>query len=114
MAILTAADIEAIVDSGIDTATIETAIAREEATLARALGGPLEGERTDTLYPAGHDGPLTLRRFASGRVVDASWMVGRRDLQRPALVVIPSVDVTLGQGEAAEEAPHELAHGNGC
>ena len=62
MPALTAADFEAIVDSGIDTATIEAAVVREEAALARELGGPLEGERTDTLCPAGHDGPLTLRR----------------------------------------------------
>jgi hypothetical protein len=65
MPVLTAADFEAVLDSGIDTATIEAAIAREEAALERELGGPLEGERTDTLYPAGHDGPLTLRRFAA-------------------------------------------------
>ena len=64
MPTLTAAEFEAIVASGIDTATIEAAISREESALARRLGGPLEGERTDTLYPAGHDGPLTLRRFA--------------------------------------------------
>lgn len=69
MATLTAADFEAIVDSGIDTATIEAAISREEAALGRELGGPLDGERTDTLYPAGHDGPLTLRRFASSVAV---------------------------------------------
>jgi hypothetical protein len=69
MATLSAAEFEAIVDSGIDTATIEAAIAREEAALALALGGPLDGERTDTLYPAGHDGPLTLRRFASAVTV---------------------------------------------
>ena len=33
MAVLTAADFEAIVDSGIATATIEAVIAREEAAL---------------------------------------------------------------------------------
>jgi hypothetical protein len=69
MPVLSAADFEAIVDSGIDTATIEAAITREEAALARALGGPLEGERTDTLYPAGHAGSLTLRRFAAAVTV---------------------------------------------
>lgn len=69
MPTLTAGDFEAVVDSGIDTATIEAAIVREEAALERELGGPLEGERTDTLYPAGHDGPLTLRRFATAVTV---------------------------------------------
>jgi hypothetical protein len=69
MPALTAADFEAVIDSGIDTATIEAAITREEAALARELGGPLDGERTDTLYPAGHDGPLTLRRFANAVAV---------------------------------------------
>jgi hypothetical protein len=69
MAILTAADFEAVLDSGIDTATIEAAIAREEAALERELGGPLAGQRTDTLYPGGHDGPLTLRRFVSAVTV---------------------------------------------
>jgi hypothetical protein len=64
MPVLTPADFEAIVESAIDTATIEAAISREEAVLARELGGPLTGQRTDTLFPAGHDGPLTLRRFA--------------------------------------------------
>ena len=74
MPTLTAADFEAIVDSGIDTATIEAVIAREEAALARELGGPLSGERTDTLYPAGHDGPLTLRRFATGVTVTSDGL----------------------------------------
>jgi hypothetical protein len=69
MAVLTAGDFEAVLDSGIATATIEAAIAREEAALERELGGPLEGERTDTLYPAGHDGPLTLCRFATAVTV---------------------------------------------
>jgi hypothetical protein len=54
MPILTTADFEAVVDSGIDAAVISAAIAREEAALALRLAGPLDGERTDTLYPAGH------------------------------------------------------------
>jgi len=69
MPILSAADFEAIVDSGIDAAVISAAIAREEAALALRLAGPLDGERTDTLYPGGHDGPLMLRRFASAVTV---------------------------------------------
>jgi hypothetical protein len=74
MPVLTAADFETIVDSGIDTATIEAAIAREEAALTRELGGPLDGQRTDTLYPAGHDGLLTLRRFAAAVTVTSDGL----------------------------------------
>ena len=69
MAVLSPADFEAVVNTGIDATAITEAIAREEDALARILGGALAGERTDTLYPAGHDGPLTLARFATAVTV---------------------------------------------
>lgn len=46
-----------------DDGPIDVAITREEEALALLIG-PLDDERTQTLYPgAGYDGPLTLARF---------------------------------------------------
>lgn len=66
-------DLEELVQTGLSIDVLQDAIDREVAALEHDLGGPLTGERTDTLYPrAGTDGPLWLRRYTSAvEVTDA-------------------------------------------
>lgn len=63
MSVLLVQDFEDAVKTGEDPSIIQDAIDREEAELVHALRGPLVGERTETLHPDGHDGPLYLRRY---------------------------------------------------
>jgi hypothetical protein len=70
MSVLSVAEVEAVLVTGLDSAVIQVAIDREEAALT-FRSGPLTGERTDTFHPpSGWDRPLTLRRFAPSATVE--------------------------------------------
>jgi len=64
MSLLSVEEFEAVVQTGIDEAVIQSVIDEEEAELAYLLSGPLAGEREETYYPGrSYSGPLYLRRF---------------------------------------------------
>lgn len=66
--VVSAAEVEQIIASGLSPAALEGVIAREEAWLTRRVG-PLVGERTQVLWPTDPSGPLHLRRPTTGVVV---------------------------------------------
>jgi hypothetical protein len=52
-----------------DDGAAQAIIDEQEAWLARRLGGPLTGERTETFYTAGATGKLSIARFTNEVVV---------------------------------------------
>lgn len=100
-----------------DDAAAQAIIDEQEAWLARRLGGPLTGERTETFCTLGATGKLSLARFTSEVVVVDNGVTiptaSIRLLDRGSAIVIgadiadrwwtgPYVDVTYEPNDKAE------------
>jgi hypothetical protein len=65
-----------------DDTAAQNIINEQEAWLARRLGGPLTGERTETFYTAGAEGKLSLARFTDEvAVVDNGVTLAPADIR---------------------------------